>query len=111
MSKASRFLIGTSLVIFVTAVAAFFLLRSLVMKSFPVTKGTLAISGLHKAVEVYRDESGVPHVLAADEHDLMMTVGYVHAQDRLWQLDLMRRAGEDRLSEILGNPTLAEDPL
>jgi len=70
--------------------------------SMPVYKGDLRISGLNNDVTVYRDERGMPHIYAKDDHDLYFSVGYVMAQDRLWQMDLIRRATRGTLSEVLG---------
>ena len=92
-------------------VALFFFLRSLVTKSFPVTNGKIVVNGVHQQVEIYRDEMGVPHILAHDDHDLMFAVGYVHAQDRLWQMELNRRIGEGKLSEIFDSATIQYDKL
>jgi penicillin amidase len=60
------------------------------------------IPGLHGEVEVWRDSLGVPHVWAKDEEDLFRAVGYVHAQDRLFQMELFRRVADGRMAEILG---------
>ena len=111
MSRFAKVVIGIGLVVLVTLVAAFFFLRHLVIKSFPQTEGDLIVAGLHAGVDVYRDEYGIPHIKAQDDHDLMFAVGYVHAQDRLWQMDIMRRAGEGRLSEVLGSATVEFDEL
>ena len=80
-------------------------------KSFPVTEGRAQLSGLTAPVDVYRDEYGVPLVAAGTERDLMFAIGYVHAQDRLWQMDLARHAGEGRLSELFGTETVPFDHL
>src|SRR5689334_17948259 len=111
MSKFAKVTLGTAFALIVTLGAGALFLRHLVVKSFPVTEGELAVPGLHSPVEVVRDEYGVPHIRASDEHDLMEAAGYVHAQDRLWQMDIIRRAGEGRLSEVLGKPTLDYDRL
>jgi penicillin amidase len=58
---------------------------------------------------VLRDGFGVPHIFAADEHDLFFLQGYVTAQDRLWQMDIYRRAASGRLAEVLGEPGLESD--
>jgi len=60
-------------------------------------------------VDIARDEFGVPRIRANNEHDLMFAMGFVHAQDRLWQMDLGRRAGEGRLSELFGATTVPFD--
>ncbi len=111
MSQFAKVTLGAGLVILVTLAAGFFFLRHLVTKSFPQTQGIIVSAGLHSAVDVYRDDYGIPHIKAQDEHDLMFAVGYVHAQDRLWQMDISRRAGEGRLSEVLGSATVDYDKL
>lgn len=111
MSKAAKLTIGIGCTLAAILVALVFFLRSLVVKSFPVTNGSIAVNGIHQPVEIYRDEFGVPHILAKDEHDLMFAVGYVHAQDRLWQMELSRRIGEGRLSEIFDTTTLKFDKM
>lgn len=68
----------------------------------PVTRGTVGIAGLDRPVEVMRDPHGVPHIFAASERDAYRALGYVHAQDRLWQMETMRRAGAGRLAELMG---------
>jgi len=78
-------------------------------RSFPPVDGTLAVSGLHAPVEVIRDRWGVPHIYAASIEDALFAQGFVHAQDRLWQMDVNRRAGQGRLSEIFGKLTLDID--
>jgi penicillin amidase len=78
-------------------------------RPLPKVKGSLHLAGLEKRVEVLRDEWGVPHIYAGSAHDLFLAQGYVHAQDRLWQMELQRRAGSGRLSEVLGEVTLEVD--
>ncbi len=106
-----KVLLGIIASLVVIAIAAFFICHHLVTKSFPVTTGTVRIRSLHSPVEIYRDQFGIPHISARDEHDLMIAAGYVQAQDRLWQMDLMRRAGEGRLAEVLGDSALPLDRL
>jgi penicillin amidase len=67
------------------------------------------IPGLHGDVEVWRDSLGVPHVWAKDEEDMVRAVGYVQAQDRLWQMELFRRVADGRMAEVLGPPLLETD--
>ncbi len=75
----------------------------------PAPSGTLAIAGLSAPVEVVRDREGVPHIFAKTIDDLYAGLGFVHAQDRLWQMELQRRAGQGRLSEIFGKDTFRND--
>lgn len=71
--------------------------------------GTLKLRGLQKPVNVLRDQWGVAHIYAATQDDLFFAQGFVAAQDRLWQLDLWRRTGEGKLSEILGKDYVERD--
>ncbi len=78
--------------------------RSLTQKS-----GRIHLQGLHEPVEVITDRYGVPHIYANNEDDLYFTQGYIHAQERLWQMELNRRIAAGRLSEIFGPMTLELD--
>lgn len=69
--------------------------------------GTMRVTGLDSAVEVRRDRWGVPHIYARTQHDLFFAQGFVAAQDRLWQMEMWRRAAEGRVAEVLG-PRAAE---
>lgn len=69
--------------------------------------GEVRLPGLDSVVEVRRDRWGVPHIYAKTSHDLFFAQGYVVAQDRLWQMEMWRRAGEGRLAEVLG-PSFVE---
>ena len=71
-------------------------------RRLPQTAGTLHLPGLTAPVEVMRDRWGVPHIYAESTHDLMVAQGFVHAQDRLWQMDFQRRLVAGRLAEVLG---------
>jgi penicillin amidase len=75
----------------------------------PQKSGTLRLSGLHEAVEVITDNYGVPHIYARNEDDLYFAQGYIHAQERLWQMELNRRIASGRLSEIFGTIALETD--
>ncbi len=73
------------------------------------TSGRIAVAGLREPVEVFRDPWGVPHIYAKNTEDLFFAQGFVAAQDRLWQMEMWRRAGEGRLAEILGEKALERD--
>ncbi|MBV7333558.1 penicillin acylase family protein [Chloroflexi bacterium TSY] len=77
--------------------------------SLPQTSGSISIDGLDGTVDIIRDEDGVPHIFATTDHDAFFALGYVHAQDRMWQMEFQRRVGAGRLSEILGEQTLKID--
>ncbi len=78
-------------------------------RRLPLTQGRLSLPGLTGPVEVIRDRWGVPHIYAQNAHDLFMAQGFVHAQDRLWQMELNRRTATGRLSELFGPLALDTD--
>ncbi len=78
-------------------------------KALAVLSGTLHAKGLQQPVEVLRDRWGVAHIYAQNQHDLFFAQGFVAAQDRLFQMELWKRAGQGRLAEILGPSALARD--
>jgi penicillin amidase len=80
-----------------------------VYRPLPQLDGTASLPGLQQSVSVERDNWGVPHIRASTLEDLVEAQGYVVAQDRLWQLDLLRRAARGQLSEILGPATIDID--
>ena len=75
----------------------------------PNYEGEVALKGLQAESTVHFDEYGIPHIYAENEEDAMVALGYVHAQDRLWQMELMRRIAPGRLSEIFGEDMLKND--
>ncbi len=78
-------------------------------KSFPQTTGELKLSGLEGPVDVYRDALGIPQIYATTPHDLFMAQGYIHAQDRFWQMDFWRHIGSGRLAEMFGKSQVSTD--
>jgi penicillin amidase len=78
-------------------------------RQLPQIDGMLRLDGLHDAVEVLRDRWGVPHIYARTVHDALYAQGFVHAQDRLWQMDFQRRVTAGRLAEVVGKPALDAD--
>ncbi|MDQ3858000.1 MAG: penicillin acylase family protein, partial [Actinomycetota bacterium] len=86
-------------------------LSRLARRSLPQTDGTLTVAGLQAPVEVVRDRLGIPHLYAASRLDLARAQGYVHAQDRLFQMETIRRFAYGRLSEVAGARTLELDRL
>ncbi|MBI3493458.1 MAG: penicillin acylase family protein [Acidobacteria bacterium] len=78
-------------------------------RSLPVVDGTVTVAGVSAPVEIIRDADAIPHIFAANTLDGLFGLGYVHAQDRLWQMEFQRRIGFGRLSEVLGAATLPQD--
>ena len=81
----------------------------LARSSFPRTSGEVKMSGLNFPVDIYRDSYGIPNIYAQTTHDLFFAQGYVHAQDRFWQMDFWRHIGSGRLSEMFGKTQLETD--
>ena len=75
----------------------------------PKYEGNIDLKNIQKETTVYFDEYGVPHIYASNSKDAMVALGYVHAQERLWQMELMRRIAPGRLSEIFGKVALKND--
>jgi penicillin amidase len=71
--------------------------------------GAPKVEGLSAPVEIYRDPDGVPHIYAETMEDLLFAQGYVHAQDRFWQMEFWRRIGSGRLSELFGDAVMGVD--
>ena len=78
-------------------------------RSLPQIDGTVQVAGLTAPIEIIRDADAIPHVFAANKSDALFGLGYVHAQDRLWQMELQRRIGHGRLSEVLGPAAIPQD--
>ncbi|MHB1146857.1 MAG: penicillin acylase family protein [Lutibacter sp.] len=75
----------------------------------PDYSGEITLSGIENETSVYFDDYGIPHIYAQNQYDATTALGYVHAQDRLWQMELMRRIAPGRLSEIFGKDMLKND--
>ena len=102
-------LILLSIFIFMAGLVLFLFLHFHLSK--PKIEGEAAVQGLHEQVRIVTDEWGVPHIFAEDEEDLFFACGFIHAKERMWQMDLSRRAGFGRLSEILGKSALSQDKI
>ncbi|WP_276166975.1 penicillin acylase family protein [Zobellia alginiliquefaciens] len=75
----------------------------------PDYDGETKLQGLSEEVQVYYDTYGIPHIYAENDQDAFKALGYVHAQDRLWQMELLRRIGSGRLAEVFGKDLLETD--
>ncbi len=80
-----------------------------VTRSFPTLSGQVDIPGLSDDVTVYRDDAGIPQIVAKTSEDLFMAEGYVHAQDRFWEMDFRRHVTAGRLSELFGESQIGTD--
>ncbi len=79
--------------------------------SLPDYNADYAVAGIEAPVEIVRDNYAIPHIFGGTDHDTLYGLGFVHAQDRLWQMTMLRRAAQGRLSELFGAETLATDEL
>jgi penicillin amidase len=103
-------------VVLVFATVASLALYVYARRSLPVLDGTIVVPGAQSSrsaitapIDIIRDADAIPHVLAANKQDALFGLGYVHAQDRLWQMEFQRRIGHGRLSEIFGRATISQD--
>jgi len=101
----------TGIVIGVLILAGFLFLGHLKNRGIPDYNRDIKLAGLTADVTVVRDSFAIPHVYATNEHDLYLAVGYAMAQDRLWQMDLLRRVTQGRLAEIFGKELVDADLL
>ena len=105
MKNLKRFLIViiTLIVLFILALIGYY------FYSKPTYEGQLKLKSIQKQTTVYFDDFGVPHIYANSQKDAMIALGYVHAQDRLWQMELLRRIAPGRLSEMFGSKLVKTD--
>jgi penicillin G amidase len=80
-----------------------------VRSSFPLENGAIAIPAIKSEVTIKRDQWGIPHIYASNSHDLFLAQGYIHAQDRFWQMDFWRHIGSGRLAEMFGASQVETD--
>lgn len=97
--------------VLVLAGAAILIVYWLAGRSLPDYNGTETVAGLSAPLEIVRNTHNVPHIFGQTDADVFFGLGYAHAQDRLWQMTLLRRTAQGRLSEIFGQRTLRTDEL
>ena len=101
------FLVVAALV--VIAVAAAFFLTWTIQRSFPQTSGELSLKGLDESVTVQRDDHGIPTITASTSEDLLFAQGFVHAQDRFFEMDFRRHVTSGRVAEMFGASQVGTD--
>ena len=106
-----RWLIRISTAVVVLAGAAVILVYYLASRSLPDYDKTLDVAGISQPVRIVRDTANVPHIFGENDKDVFFGLGYVHAQDRLWQMLVLRRTVQGRLSELFGERTVYIDTL
>ena len=111
MKKWLKVLLGFIFTITVLIVAGSLVAYFTLLSKLPDYEGLKTVNGISSEVEIYRDSFAVPYIIAKTEFDAAFSMGYVHAQERLFQMDITRRAGEGRLSEILGGEAIPFDKM
>jgi penicillin G amidase len=111
MRKWKKIVIGLSFAFFITFVIAGWIFHVMLSSSLPQYKGVISNSKILSDIEIYRDSLAVPYIIAQNDEDAAFALGYLHAQERLFSMDLVRRAGEGRLSEVLGKKALPFDKM
>lgn len=111
MLRLFRWLFISLIAVLVVAAIGLGMLWYLGSRSLPDYSLTLDVAGLRAPIEIVRDANAVPHVFATSDEDALFGLGYAHAQDRLWQMTLMRRTAQGKLSEIFGSDTVETDRL
>jgi penicillin amidase len=111
MKLIKKILTGLFIALILVVTAGYFYLRHLATRALPDYNQNVRLKNIKEPVTVYRDQYAIPHIYAKNEQDLYRAVGYVMAQDRLWQMDLIRRATTGRLAEIFGEDLLETDEL
>lgn len=101
---------GIALAVALGAVALFAIVFThRLYASLPQTEGRMALAGLSETAHIVRDDHGVPHIFGSNRQDAYFALGVAHAQDRLWQMDITRRAMHGRLAEVIGAPAVETD--
>ena len=111
MALLFRWLMAAFVILASVTVAGLALAYYVASRSLPDYDRTWRIEGPEAEIEIVRDSHAVPHILSTTDADAFFGLGFVHAQDRLWQMTLMRRTAQGRLSELFGPETLEIDEL
>ncbi len=111
MERAFRWTFRTVVAVLVLAGAALLAAFWLAGRSLPDYDRTEVVAGLSAPVEIVRNTHDIPHIFGETDADVLFGLGYAHAQDRLWQMTMLRRAAQGRLSELFGRETVQTDEL
>jgi len=111
MAALFRWTVRIVAAVLILAVAALAFVYYLGSRSLPDYDVTREARGISAPLEIVRDHANVPHVFGETDSDVFFGLGYAHAQDRLWQMIMLRRTAQGRLSEVFGKRTLPVDEL
>ena len=109
MRLIKRAIVALFVLVLVLVVAFVGLLGAITARALPQATGTLAVPGLTSSVTVIRDSAGIAHITADTPHDLFVAQGYVHASERMWQMEVWRHISAGRLAEMLGASQIDTD--
>ena len=111
MAQLFRWLLRMATGVVVLLVGALGLVYYFASRSLPDYSGAYEVAGISAPVEIVRDNADVPHIFGQSDEDVFFALGYAHAQDRLWQMTMLRRTVQGRLSELFGSRTVKIDSL
>lgn len=111
MAKLFRWLLRITVGLVALFVGTLLILWYFASRSLPDYSATVELAGVTAPVEILRDNSNVPHIFGESDEDVFFALGYAHAQDRFWQMIMLRRTAQGRLSELFGERTLLTDKL
>ncbi|WP_270730462.1 penicillin acylase family protein [Shimia sp. Alg240-R146] len=111
MTLLFQWLLRIASALVILSVCAVIMAYYLASRSLPTYNKLLQTSAVSAPIEIVRDNANVPHIFGETDQDVFFALGYAHAQDRLWQMIMLRRTVQGRLSEALGNQTLETDTL
>lgn len=111
MRKWKKILIGLSVTFLITFIVAGGIFHKMLSSSLPKYSGEISSSKIINDIEIYLDSFAVPYIMAKSDEDVSFALGYLHAQERLFTMDMIRRAGEGRLAEILGEKAIPFDKM
>ena len=111
MRKWKKIVLGLSVSFVIIFIVAGGIFHHMLTSSLPQYSGEITSQKITSDIEVYRDSFAIPYIFARSDNDVAFAIGYLHAQERMFSMDLIRRAGEGRLSEILGEKALPFDKM
>jgi penicillin amidase len=111
MALLFRWLLRLTFATLILALGVMLLVWYFASRSLPDYDRSTIVAGISDKVEIVRDTANVPHIFGTSDADVFFALGYAHAQDRLWQMTMLRRTAQGRLSELFGTRTLSIDTL
>ena len=111
MQRWIKITIGVTFTFFLILIVSGIVFYEILNSSLPEYEGEINNSEISADVQIYRDSMAIPYIIAKTEEDAAFALGYVHAQDRLFVMDIIRRAGEGRLSEVMGEKSVPFDKM